>query len=161
MRSYTLEEIQASFAPYDRALWVNPEVKSLDWEDQDFLAWKHPEGGSYFVCVDTREKLYGMVFSMNAGAGNLRGQCDLCHASNNVQGIKLAMVETADNPRRKLGLQVCADLACSARIRGLERGVFMYETVSVGKRIERLQLRLERFARKVHGVKADTDLLLD
>lgn len=154
MRPYTLEEIKSAFAPYDRAIWVDPDLKSISWEDQDFLAWKHPEAGSYYVCVDSREKLYGMVFKMNAGAGNLRGQCDLCHASNNIQGIKLALVETQDNPRRQLGVQVCADLACSERIRGLKAGIFMYETISVGKRIERLQMKIERFARKVHGVES-------
>lgn len=152
MRPFKLEEIKAAFAPFDRVAWVDPELSSIQWDDLDYIAWKHPDAGSYFVGVDSREKLYGMVFKMNAGAGNLRGQCDLCHASNNVQGIKLALVETQENPRRQLGIQVCADLACSERIRGLKAGVFMYETISVGKRIERLQLKLQRFARKVHGI---------
>ncbi len=149
MRPYLLDELKATFSHDERQEWVDP--KNINWEERDFLAWKHPQAGYYFVCVPSRERLYGMVFRMKAGAGNLFGQCDLCLASNDEQGVKLATVETVDNPRRQIGLHVCADLGCSERIRGLKAGLFMYETISIGKRIERLQMKMERFARKVHG----------
>lgn len=149
MRPYTLEELKSTFSYEELQQWVDP--REVDWAENDFLAWKHPQAGNYFVCVPTREKLYGMVFRMNAGAGNMQGQCELCFASNTDQGVKLATVETQDNPRRQIGFHVCSDMACSERIRGLRAGLFMYETISVGKRIERLQGKIERFARRVSG----------
>lgn len=150
MNQYTLEEIKAAFIPDDQELWLDPDLNSVSWDDRDFLAWKHPKAGNYFVCVEDNGKLMGMIFQMNTGAGNLGASCDLCFATNDELGVKSAFIEVVDKPRRKLGVHVCSDLACSSRVRGVKPGVFMYETISVGRKVERLQEKIRRFACRIY-----------
>ena len=150
MNKYDVEDIRQAFIPDDRTNWVDPKLSAIQWDDLDFLAWKHPKAGNYFACVEEGGRLFGFIFSMNTGTGNTGTNCDLCFASNDEVGVKAAMVETVDNPKKKIGIHVCSDLACSHRVRGLQRGVFLYETISTGRRIERLQQKMVRFVTKVY-----------
>lgn len=150
MQKPTARQIKAGFSVEEQQDWCDPP-EEVDWQDSDFLAWKHPRGGSWFVLMPLGEGWQGMVFQMNAGAGTAGGPCQLCLATGPEPGTKAALVETWSNPRRKLGLHVCADMGCSQRVRGLRPGRFMSETLSAGRRIERLQMRLAGFAAKVSG----------
>jgi hypothetical protein len=151
MRKLDRNTIHEAFASHDRMLWEEPRLEDLDWDDHDFLAWPHPQAGSYFFCVPTEQAAVGAIFEMNAGAGSFQGSCDICHAQNHDVGIKSALIETHSNPRRKIGFHVCADLGCSARIRGLRPALFPYETISVGRRIERLQEKLARIVSRLRS----------
>ena len=158
MNKYSLEQIKEAFIPDDRRDWVDPKLERLVWDELDVLAWKHPKGGNYFACIEDNGQLYGMIFQMNAGAGRAGASCDLCYGTNDESGVKSAFIELVDNPRRKLGIHVCSDLACSQRVRGEAPAVFMYETISTGRRIERLQEKLGRFAQKVFQGKPSNHL---
>lgn len=149
MKVYSLEEIRSSFFVDDLKHWSPPDLNRFAWQDMDYLAWPHPRAGSFFVCIETEQGLVGSVFEMNAGAGRNQVSCGLCYASNQEIGAKSAMIATASNPRRKIGIHVCADLACHERVRGQRPALFQYETISVGRRIERLQQKLGRIAAMV------------
>ena len=148
MRAYTLEDIKASFLADDLRHWRDPKLDLIQWQEIDFLSWKHPVDGNYFACLECEGKLIGLVVQMNSGVGNSRNTCALCGASNHEIGTKACFVETRRNPRKKVGTHICADLACSERVRGERAGLFSYETISTGRRIERLQERLIRFAKR-------------
>lgn len=150
MQKYSTQTIKNSFSAHDvQDRWLAPDLNQIYWEDLDFLAWKHSDGGHYYACFETSKGLHGVIFQMNPGNGRSGGHCDLCLASNHDVGVKAAFVEIDANPRFKIGLHVCGDLACSARVRGQQAGYFMYETISVGRRIERLQSRLQRLLRRI------------
>lgn len=150
MKPYPLESIKQSFPARDiDQVWQDPDLQDFPWEERDFISWKHPHAGHYFACLDTPEGLRGIIFQMNSGMGRSSGYCDLCFASNREIGIKPAFIEQGSNPRRKIGIYVCGDLACSQRVRGQKSAYFMYETISVGRRIERLQMRLQSLWKKV------------
>ncbi|MFW7379422.1 MAG: FBP domain-containing protein [Oligoflexus sp.] len=150
MNKYSIETIKSSFSCHDiQERWSAPDVRNIYWDDLDFLTWKHPDSGHYYACLETVNGLHGVVFQMNPGNGRSAGHCDFCLASNQEIGVKAAFIEVDSNPRYKVGLHVCGDLACSARVRGKQAGYFMYETISVGRRIERLQSRLQRFWQRV------------
>ncbi|SMF14019.1 FBP domain-containing protein [Pseudobacteriovorax antillogorgiicola] len=152
MNQYSMTDIRAAFIPDDRKDWVDPEIHRIVWDDIDFLAWKHPKAGNYYACVESGGELLGFVLSMNTGNGSSAVSCDLCFANNDDVGVKAALIETLENPKRKIGIHCCADMACSARVRGLSQGIFMYETITVGRRIERLQDKMMRFAKRVYGI---------
>ncbi len=148
MKVYTLEQIKASFLADDLEQWKAPDLTAVHWQEIDFLSWKHPQDGHYFACIESDEDLIGIVVRMNSGIGSGRNACALCGASNHAMGVKACFVETRNNPRKKIGTHICADLGCSARVRGQSAGLFSYETISTGRRIERLQERLQRFIRR-------------
>lgn len=150
MELWTPERIKQSFIP-DDLLRYTPPPKGLAVEDRDFIAWPEHGTGRYFSVIPTSEELVGLIFQMNPGQGTLTGRCSLCMATNYEVGTKAALIETLTNPRRKVGYHVCADLECSARCRGLVPGIFMYETIGTGRRIERLQFNLQRLTRAVRG----------
>lgn len=150
MRKHSLESVKSAFALKDvKDNWQDPPLDDVDWEELDFLAWNPIGGSDYFVCFENANELVGAVFSMNAGGARSSGHCDLCYATNREHGVKAAMIEVDANPRYKIGLHVCSDLACSARVRGNLPAYFMYETISVARRIERLQQRASNFARRL------------
>jgi len=151
MRKLDRSLVREAFAVHDRMDWQEPDLEMFPWDDHDVLAWRHPVGGSYYVCIPTRDGAVGAIFEMNAGAGNFAGSCDICHAQNHDVGVKPALIETHANPRRKIGFPVCADLGCSLRIRGLRAAHFPYETISVGRRIERMQEKLGRIVERIRG----------
>jgi hypothetical protein len=146
-----MDAIESSFLPADRyGNWVAPNLNQFPWDDRDFLAWKHPLAGNYYIVAETRAGLTGLILQMNPGVGSTSSPCQLCLATNHRSGVKAAFVESHSNPRRKIGLHVCGDLGCSHRVRGQLPGHFMYETISTGRRIERLQMRLESIIKKIN-----------
>ena len=149
MRPLLANEIKNAFIPDDRKLWTEPCLENQPWEDLDFLAWRHKIPGYFYLVVPSQDELVGMVLKMNRDSTNLSGSCDLCFSRNHSVGVKSAMVETFDNPRVQLGIHVCADLRCSLRVRSLEEALFLYEITTVGKRIERLQHKAEKFSKRV------------
>ena len=154
MRKLSIDEIKSSFIVDDLEHWVDPEISNKKWDDCDFIAWKHPKAGHYFLCVESENDLFGVVVQMNSGAGNVGANCDFCFARNENLGVKAAFIDTVDNPRRKIGIHCCGDLKCSERVRGLSQATFMYETITTGRRIERLQEKVSRFTRKIFAGRA-------
>lgn len=149
MHPISFEDVKSSFFEDDLERWDAPPLDTWSWDFNDFIKWQHYAAGNYYACVPTANGPVGMVFEMNNGNGVSSNVCGLCYARNNEVGVKAAWVKTATNPRRKVGMHVCADLGCSLRVRGTLPGHFYYETISKGRRIERLQTRLEKFANKI------------
>ena len=149
MRPLVTNEIKSAFIPDDRKLWTDPCLENQPWQDLDFLAWRHKIPGYYYLVIPSDGGLTGMILKMNHDTTNISGSCDLCFARNHSVGVKSALVETFDNPRVQLGIHVCADLKCSLRVRSLEEALFLYEITTVGRRIERLQEKAEKFSKRV------------
>jgi hypothetical protein len=62
----------------------------------------------------------GIVFQRNGGTSpDVAAMCEWCHAVRAHGGVKLLTAEA--DPRRRVGLYLCADLACSESARTLER----------------------------------------
>jgi hypothetical protein len=148
MRAMTSAEVLAAFDPVDRdSLSPPPPLAGIAWEERDFLAWRDASGHVAYVVVPLAERDVGLVLKLGQTRG--AGQCDLCFGIDREGGATLALAETWDNPRRKVGLHVCASLACSDGVRGRIWISSMGEVMPPGKRIERLQRNLEAFARRV------------
>ena len=154
MKPLSMTEIMAAFDPIDRPDVVEPQLGWVPWDDMDYLAWHHPKAPQVFMVVPLPERLVGLVFRQNAGART--GMCDLCHGIDRTDGATLATVESWTRPRTKYGLHVCRNFDCSDAARGHKWVYRMGETMSPGRRIERLQENLERFVRAVTGLKAPT-----
>ena len=55
-------QVREAFASQDRVDWQEPDLDGFPWDDHDFLAWRHPGGGSYYVCIPTRDGAVGSIF---------------------------------------------------------------------------------------------------
>lgn len=150
MKPLTQEEILASFDPVDRPQVVEPDLSGCEWDALDYLGWKEPNGHKGYLCVPLQDRIYGLILRFGApGGGSRGGMCDLCYCVPREEGTRLVLVESWSRPRTSYGINICADLSCSAAVRGQNEAGHMGETLNVGHRIERLQLNLERFVRKV------------
>ncbi|NRA63888.1 MAG: FBP domain-containing protein [Pseudobacteriovorax sp.] len=146
MKDLSQVNLIEGFYKDDRTHWSPPKLSNVDWGSIDFLSWKHEKNGNYYLLMEQEDGdgVRGFVVEMNAGHGVNKNSCSLCHARNQDIGVKAAFIKTNSNPRRKIGIHVCGDLGCSHRVRGILPSIFPFETITVGRRIERLQERLNR-----------------
>lgn len=147
MRKLTLSEVVNAFDAIDRSQLIEPDLTHIDWEAHDYLAWRDPGSHKTFMVVSLPERNVGLVFRADASARP--GMCDICFGVNRRSGATMATVDSWSNPRKSIGLHVCADFDCDAGARGLAPVDHMSETISTGRRIERLQMNLEKFVRSV------------
>lgn len=146
MKKLNVSEAMAAFDPIDRADVVEPKVDGIDWESKDYFAWSHPSGHKTFIVVSLPERDVGLV--LRADGAHSQGMCDICYGAN-PGGTTLATVDSWSNPRKSMGIFICKQFECSEGVRGLYSVDQMRETIPIGRRIERLQMNLERFVRSV------------
>jgi len=142
------QELLTAFRPKDRNK-VEPPPLSLPLFVRDYLAWSHPAGGwAYLVFAVPGGVPTGIAFETN-GQGAAAGPqlCDWCHCSG--PSIPVALLTTQVNARKRIGINICSDLGCKARLEEeAER-----QGRSVLPMIERLLERMGRFA--AEGLKID------
>jgi hypothetical protein len=141
-----------AFDPIDRPEVAAPDMTWVPWDDLDYFGWRHPTEPKAYMVVPLPERCVGLVLRMNHAART--GMCDLCYGIDRLDGATMAMVQSWERPRTSHGIHLCVGLDCSEAARGLKWVYRMGETISVGRRIERLQENVERFARSVTGLKA-------
>ncbi len=152
MHALRLPEILAAFDAVDREGVTPPDLATVAWGEIDYLAWRHLSEPRVFMVVPLPERLVGLVVRTHGGRRG--GFCDLCYSVDRDHGTTLGVVDSWIRPRQAMGFHVCASFACSEGARGLRFVYRMGEASSTGRRIERLQDRVSRFARHVTGLEA-------
>ena len=147
MQALTLESVKSAFDPIDRAELTLPNLEGVIWEERDYFAWKDPGASRAFMVVPLRERNVGLVFRLVSSAH--AGFCDLCFGVDREAGAVAAMVSGWMKPRTSHGIMVCSNFDCSDGARGFKYIYGMGETISAGRRIERLQENIAKFARRV------------
>lgn len=159
MRAITLEEyqnvIKAAGLKPKFAAELRPKLSTRnDWEDRDFLAIADRSGTVGILWIELKDGVHILPFELRRGiidkaTGRAKPViCDLCFTQQigtNAARLTIAMPKSAGAATR--GLLVCADLACSAHVRGktlagLKSKAQLRETISTEAKIERLQKRL-------------------
>lgn len=149
MQALTRQDIMAAFDAVDRPNVVEPALQWVAWNDLDYFSWRHPSEAKVFVVVPSPERLVGLVFRVMTGP--TAGMCDLCYGIDRMNGSMMALTDCWRRPRRAIGLRVCSNFDCSDGARGLKWIYNMGETISAGRRVERLQENLAAFVRRVTG----------
>ncbi len=87
----------------------------------------------------------GIVFHRNSGAmPDAVAMCEWCHAVRGHGGVKLMSV--AADERRRVGLYLCADLACVSRAHEAPSPDDLREGLDADERAERALRRIVEFA---------------
>ncbi len=152
MRPLSAEAVMAAFDAIDLPLVTKPDLTYVAWSELDYLVWQHPDGGLAYMVTTLPERPVGIVMRLSHTRG--RTMCDLCYGVDRDAGTVMVMVDSWAKPRTAHGLCVCSDFECSAGARGLKYMYRMGETITVGRRVERLQQNVEAFARAITGLTA-------
>lgn len=150
MQELTQAQIFEAFDAIDRPELSAPDLYSVPWSDLDYFAWAHPTERKQFLVVPLKERLVGLICRVNTAPHT--GFCDFCFSVDRVFGTSTIMVDSWERPRSSLGLNVCSNFDCSDSVRGFKWVYRMGETIPAGRRIERLQENVSRFARRVTGL---------
>lgn len=82
---------------------------------RDYAAWTHPAGGRvYMVFAVPGGAPTGIVFEVDHGASGVPHMCGWCHAHGG--GSQIALLTTYVNAQKRVGINVCADLSCKAKL---------------------------------------------
>lgn len=150
MQPLAVQDVVNAFDPIDRPEVVLPMLAGVRWDDLDYLGWRHPSEGKAYMVVPLKERLVGLVFQISQTTRS--GMCDLCLGVDRESGAASVLVHSWAKPRIAYGITICSNLDCSDSARGYKWVYRMGETISTGRRIERLQENVGRFARRVSGV---------
>jgi hypothetical protein len=152
----TPEELKASFVNTSRsqlkAMAIPPDLAAQPWHQLDYLGWRDPRApGRAFLVAPHRGDAVGLALRAPQDVGRRQGSsiCAICWAVRPSVEVDLFVAPRAGAAGRSgntVGTYVCADLACSANVRGLRKlELPQGESLPVPQRIERLQRRLEAF----------------
>lgn len=161
MRPLTEPEVRDSFvnalpAELDRLAlpwWFDAAL----WDSLDYLGWVDPAlPERAYLVVAGHDRPTGVVLRLpkNRPQGH-RALCNLCWTQHKSQGAVLMVARRAGDAglnHNTIGTYVCADLACSAYVRGLQRsfgGGFLPETLDPDLRIARLQENVASFVGRI------------
>ena len=165
MRPIDERAVRASFVNASRGeagrLRVPNDLGDRRWEELDFLGWVDDRSPlhSYVVVEDHDERLVGVQLRRApAGTGPRRARmCSWCLTTHPGQGAALLVAPRAGRSGRAgntVGVDVCADLACSAYVRGLKPLpplMRVPETLTVEERVARLRRNLLAFVERVRA----------
>lgn len=150
MKEMTAAQISRAFDALDREGLDLPDLSQVKWDELDYFGWHDPGKGRAYLVTSLAERDVGIVLKTSANPH--RGLCDLCLSVDVESGTRMLMAETWKKPSTNLGIMMCANLDCSASARGLKWVYQMEETITIGRRIERLQENVAKFARAVTGL---------
>jgi hypothetical protein len=136
------QALLTAFRPKDRkAVEVAKDI-TLPMFVRDYLAWTHP-GGTYVYLVFSVPGGVptGIVFDLTHGGGPATPQmCDWCH--NTGVGNSVGLLTATLNNKKRVGIHVCSDLSCKAKLEdAANRGGF-----SVLPSMQKLLERMGKFA---------------
>lgn len=139
--------LEGAFRPRDRRSLELPPAATYPILVRDTLAWLDAAGiRAYLVFLHESGKPVGLTFRRDQdpsapGAANL---CDWCHT----WGPEVGLLTAEKNSKRRLGVLVCRDLRCPAR---LDEAADLAGTSSVEPKRQMLE-RVRRFAREGLGI---------
>ena len=142
-----------------------PDLADQPWDDLDYLGWVDPRAPlQAYLVLPTEDGpdengLAGVQLRRNAGGkGPKRARmCSLCLTTHSGSGVSLMVAPRAGQSGRdgnSVGIDVCADLACSRYVRGLlppPSPSAIKETLSVDERVARLVRNTRAFVDRVRG----------
>lgn len=138
-----------AFRPKDRkAVEVPPEL-SFPLVVHDYVAWRHPAGGRVFLVFAVPGGApTGIAFDTNDSPGpHVPHMCNWCHSMS--EGTGVGLLTATLNGTRRVGVHVCSDLSCAAK---LEEEADR-QGKSVRPAMEKLVARMGQFA--AQGLKMD------
>lgn len=156
MDPLTPEQLKASFVNTSRgqlkAMPVPSDLAGTPWHQLDYLGWRDPRAPARaFLVAPHRGATVGLALRAPQSTGVRRGSsiCAVCWVVRTSSEIDLFVAPRAGAAGRSgntVGTYVCADLTCSANVRGLRKlALPQGETLPVPQRIDRLRGRLEVF----------------
>lgn len=155
-------EIRASFVNCtkgeSRRLRLPADLAAYPWSSSDFLGWTDPRAPlqCYLVLPGDAGPTGIQLRRTTAGAGPKRARmCSLCLTTHSGAGVTLMVAPRAGQSGRdgnSVGVDVCADLACSQYVRGMlpaPSPSAIRETLSTEERVERLGRNVRAFVARV------------
>jgi hypothetical protein len=134
-----------------------PPLAEVAWEHLDFLGWVDPKAPQQaYLVAPSSDGPVGIALRRNRAEGRRRAKmCSLCNTVHPGTGVALMVAPRAGRSGRDgntTGLDICADLACSAYVRGRKALPTMSrtnETLSVEDKVARIETNLEAFVARV------------
>ena len=117
-RVATEKDFLDAFRPRDRKhVELPPELK-FPMIIQDYLAWVDPAGARVFLLFTAPGHPHptGIAFRRDQSRGGVSTgrMCEWCHSQGSSDQIGLLSADV--NSRKRVGITLCLDLACGARI---------------------------------------------
>src|SRR5579871_1617684 len=110
------QALLSAFRPKDRQQVEPPPGAHFPALVRDYLAWRQPAGAYlYLVFAVPGGAPTGIVFEANHGAGpSVPQMCDWCHSFGG--GGQVTLLTARRNRNKWVGVHVCADLSCQAKL---------------------------------------------
>ena len=144
------EQVISAFPEEERPNLTLPAFDRIAWDNLDFLGWCDRSDDKAFCVFDTDGAPTGVTLErMAIHSSNARSfMCSLCRTVHGITGIANFTYKC----RRGTGYHTltdmfCANLQCSLYVRGIlaPEGLQFYETISVERKVQRLQEGVDRF----------------
>lgn len=158
MRPLDPAEIRASFVNCSRG-----EAKSVTlpadvpWEKRDFLGWRDVKApGRAYLVVPHGDELIGLSLRAAPPAksrvrSNICAFCTTTHPLADITLFSARLAGKAGRDGNTVGTYLCADLACSAYLRGELKPAVPQpkETLTREEAVERMNEKISRFVARV------------
>lgn len=153
MNPLTRDDIRELFTKRQRKELRLPDVDAIDWDNLDFLGWKHPSGHLSYVVYEFEGDFKGIVFEATRQSNKARVMsCSWCITQQPGDAISLYSIQLPDNEKVTIGDYICSDLQCSLYVRNLKQPNIprLQENLSIEGRIARLQKNVDGFFNRLY-----------
>ena len=116
---------------------------------RDYLTWIEPSGCRvYLVFKDRAEKApLGISFRRDQGPGVSPAMCEWCHSVRG--GGSIGLLSATASSKRRVGIQLCRDLSCRAKVLASAPGVSdLPPTTAPEAKLQSVIGRMADFARR-------------
>jgi hypothetical protein len=159
VRALLENEVRQSFQGCSLGERKRLRIAALDgvaWENLDYFSWiDRSDSETGYMVYQQDGQSYGLVLSAaKAGKSSIRqSMCNFCRTIHSVGGVALFTTARWDEAGKRgdtVGEYICADLACSAYIRGLRNSghVQIPTSKSVDQRVEELLENVATFVQR-------------
>lgn len=133
---------------------LRPKFAAVDdWDQREFLPITDRSGNAGILWLELGEGVYVLPYSLSRGiidkaTGRARSViCDLCYTQHPGTAAGRLTIAVPGRGGSSRSLLCCADLACSAHVRGLTAASLkskaqLRETISAEEKVQRLSRRL-------------------
>ena len=150
MRPLQRDELIAAFPCADGEKLTLPALDGISWGNLDFFGWCDRSGDKAYFAFDDEGVVSGLELDrMAIRASKARSfMCSLCRTTHGMRGIANFTYRSRRGPGYHTWTDMfCGNLQCSLYVRGLlvPDGAQFHETISVERKVERLQTGIDRF----------------
>lgn len=160
MEPLTETAIRSSFANCSKGeaqrMQLPGGMHDLDWETLDFFGWVDPQSPTKaYLVAPSSDGPIGILLRRNVGGSSRARMCSVCLTTHSGPNVTLMVAPRAGKAGRAgntVGVDVCADLACSRYARGIlppSIPPLLKETLSVEERVERVRGNIDAFIERV------------